>query len=110
MTPLPVSPDPAPATAAVASAIQSANLREVAAAPAVAIPAVPPPSCFVTWLRAQGKSGGAIGELAKAARLDPMFPKTGSPDMVRTRFSQVGADGDAYAALEDAERAYDRLE
>ena len=67
------------------------------------------PPNFLAWLREQAKSGGAIGELAKAARLDPSFPKKGSADDVRARFGRFGADGDAYAALEDAERAYDRL-
>jgi hypothetical protein len=65
--------------------------------------------CFVAWLREQAKSGGAIGELAKAARLDPSFPKKGSADDVRARFCRLGADGDAYVALDDAERAYDRV-
>ena len=64
--------------------------------------------CFVTWLLGQGKSGGTIGELAKAARADRLFPRKGSADDVRARFDGTGADGDAYAALEDAERAYDR--
>jgi hypothetical protein len=64
--------------------------------------------CFVTWLLGQSKSGGTIGELAKAARADPFFPRKGSAEAVRAHFGRAGADGDAYAALEDAERAYDR--
>jgi len=64
--------------------------------------------CFVTWLREQGKRKDAIGELAKAVRIDPAFPRAGSVDDVRSRFGKVGADGDAFAALEDAERAYDQ--
>jgi hypothetical protein len=112
------------------------ELRMAAAAPAAAVPAmvpVPAPAplgveavmetaapagretpaprarpCFVAWLRDQGKSKGAIGELAKAARIDPLFPRNGSADDVRARFYQAGADGDALEALEDAERAYDR--
>ncbi len=81
-------------------------------APAPALRDVPAPvarPCFVAWLRDQGKRGGAIGELAKAARLDPRFPKTGSADDVRARFASAGADGDAFAALDDAERDYDRI-
>jgi hypothetical protein len=72
-------------------------------------PVTPPPLTFVKWLIAQNRSGGAIGDLAKAARLDPLFPKDGSADAVRARFSKAGADGDAFAALDDAELAYDRL-
>lgn len=64
--------------------------------------------CFVVWLREQGKRKDAIGELAKAVRIDPAFPRAGSADDVRSRFGDVGADGDAFAALEDAERAYDQ--
>lgn len=74
-----------------------------------AVPIVPPPLSFVKWLLAQNKRGGAIGDLAKAARLDPLFPKDGNADAVRARFSKAGADGDAFAALDDAELAYDRL-
>ena len=64
--------------------------------------------CFVTWLLGQSKAGGTVGELAKAARADRLFPRTGSAEDVRARFARAGADGDAHAALEDAERAYDR--
>jgi hypothetical protein len=37
-----------------------------------------------------------------------LFPRDGSADDVRARFSSVGADGDAFEALDDAERAYER--
>lgn len=94
-------------------------LREeghAAAAPSSAAAPLPPVDpeqglriCFVTWLLRQVKSRGAIGELARAARADPLFPRRGNADDVRARFASVGADGDAYAALEDAERAYDRM-
>ena len=83
------------------------------AAPPSYVPAEPAPAaearpCFVVWLRDQSKRKDAIGELAKAARIDPAFPRAGSADDVRSRFDKVGADGDAFAALEDAERAYDQ--
>lgn len=91
---------------------------EAVAARVVAVTAPPPPPCdmasavarpcFVTWLLEQSKSGGTVGELAKAARADRMFPRAGGAEEVRARFDRAGADGDAYAALEDAERAYDR--
>lgn len=78
----------------------------VPAEPALVVQEARP--CFVVWLREQGKRKDAIGELAKAVRIDPAFPRAGSADDVRSRFGKVGADGDAFAALEDAERAYDQ--
>ena len=47
--------------------------------------------------------------MAKAAKLDRLFPKNGTVDDVRARFSAAGADGDAFMALDDAEHEYDRL-
>jgi len=85
-----------------------------APAPPPRVPAAPAPiveearPCFIVWLRDQTKRKDAIGELAKAVRIDPAFPRAGSADDVRSRFGKVGADGDAFAALEDAERAYDQ--
>ena len=64
--------------------------------------------CFAAWLLAQAGRSGAVGELAKAAKLDRLFPRKGSADEVRARFSVAGADGDAFEALDDAERAYNR--
>lgn len=63
---------------------------------------------FGEWVLEQAKRAGMLGELARAARLDRQFPKRGIVDDVRAHFSAVGADGDAFAALEDAEREYDR--
>ena len=89
-----------------------------AASPPAPVPPPPPAAeardaaerrpCFVTWLLGQGKRGCTIGELAKAARADRMFPRMGSVEDVRALFDAAGADGDAHAALDDAERAYDR--
>jgi hypothetical protein len=64
---------------------------------------------FAAWLLGQGKQPGTLGELAKAAKLDRLFPKNGTADDVRARFSAAGADGDAFEALDDAERTFDRL-
>ena len=64
---------------------------------------------FGAWLLDQTKRPGLIGQLAKAVRLDRAFPKNGTAEDVRTRFASVGADGDAFMALEDAENEYDRL-
>ncbi len=73
----------------------------------------PPPAAgtappFAAWLLAQVSRKGAIGELAKAVKLDRHFPRAGSADDVRAHFGNVGADGDAYDVLDEAERAYDR--
>jgi len=84
-------------------------------APGVSPPPVPtnvetPMSMsFAAWLLDQSGRKGVVGDLAKAARLDRQFPKRGSADDVRARFSAAGADGDAFEALDDAEREYDRL-
>jgi len=64
--------------------------------------AEPRPS-FGEWLLAQMDRKGWIGDLAKAAKTDRDFPKRGSPDEVRKRLQQMGADGDVFEALDDAE-------
>jgi hypothetical protein len=99
------------------------ELRMAPAAPRPAAPAPPelppraveppqPPhhdrASFSQWLFAQTKRSGTIGELSKAARLDRSFPRNGTVEDVRRRFARAGADGDAFMALEDAEREYDR--
>lgn len=111
----------------VASVGGQMELRMVAA-PVIAVPVEAPPpiraraktDCaapmesgpgpsFAAWLLNQTKQSGTLGELAKAARLDRLFPKNGSAADVRARFSAAGADGDAFEALDDAERVFDRL-
>jgi hypothetical protein len=73
------------------------------------IASAPPPSSFVAWLLKQHKQPGTLGDLAKAARLDPLFPKAGNVENVRAHFSTVGADGDAFEALDYAERQFDAV-
>ena len=63
---------------------------------------------FGAWLLEQVKRLGSLGELAKAAKADRLFPKNGSVDDARKRFGEAGADGDAFAALDDAEREFER--
>lgn len=58
---------------------------------------------FGEWLLTQSGRRGWIGDLAKAAKGDRSFPKKGSPDQVRRRLQALGADGDAFEALDDAE-------
>jgi hypothetical protein len=79
--------------------------------PTVTVEAAGGPSCepFGAWLLDQAKRSGMLGELAKAVKLDRRFPKTGSVEDVRRHFGSIGAEGDAFEALDDAEREYDRL-
>ncbi|QXT37705.1 hypothetical protein KV697_05875 [Sphingomonas sanguinis] len=58
---------------------------------------------FGAWLMAQKDRGDWIDPIAAAARADRGFPRTGTPDQVRQRLRDMGADGDAFAALDDAE-------
>ncbi len=58
---------------------------------------------FGAWLLEQDKRKGWIADLAKWAKSDRGFPRTGSVEDVRNRLTAVYAEGDAYEALEDAE-------
>ncbi len=99
-----VAPPPAPVESVPAI---RARAKADYARPAAPVHDLRP--CFAAWLLGQTRQPGTLGELAKAARLDPRFPKTGSADDIRARFSAAGADGDAFEALDDAERTFDRL-
>lgn len=61
---------------------------------------------FGRWLLSQHKRGDWIDALAAAARADAGFPKTGTADAVRARLHALGADGDAFEQVDDAERAW----
>ncbi|RYE70461.1 MAG: hypothetical protein EOP17_00625 [Rhizobiaceae bacterium] len=63
----------------------------------------PPPEPFGAWLLKQDNRKGWIADLAKAAKTDRGFPKKGTPDDVRKRMQEIGADGDAFEALDAAE-------
>jgi hypothetical protein len=71
-------------------------------------PTALPGRTFGSWLLDQTRRPGSLGELAKAAKGDRLFPRNGSAEDVRRRFGVAGADGDAFEALDDAEREYDR--
>jgi hypothetical protein len=58
---------------------------------------------FGAWLLSQIDRGDWIDGLAAAARADRGFPKRGGVEQVRERMRAQGADGDAFAALDDAE-------
>jgi hypothetical protein len=61
---------------------------------------------FGRWLLAQRDRGDWVDDLATAARADRSFPKNGSVKDVAARLQAMGADGDAFEQLEDAERHY----
>jgi hypothetical protein len=97
------------------------EMRMIVLPPAPFVPVLPPQlkvaprppvesasKPFGAWLLEQVKRPGSLGELAKAAKSDRLFPKNGSADDARRRFGDAGADGDAFAALDDAEHEYDQ--
>jgi uncharacterized protein YozE (UPF0346 family) len=60
---------------------------------------------FGSWfLKQQQHRREWIAALAKVAKSDHRFPKTGDVDQVREYLAKQGADGDAFEALDDAER------
>ncbi len=61
---------------------------------------------FGRWLLSQSGEPGLIGRLGAAAVSDRGFPKDGTPEKVHARLVEVQADGDLFAALEDAELAW----
>ena len=57
---------------------------------------------FGRWLLKQHDRGDWIDGVAAAARADRQFPKDGDPEAVRARLREMSADGDAFAAIDDA--------
>jgi hypothetical protein len=66
----------------------------------------PKREAFGRWLLAQRGHGNWVDDVADAARRDPAFPKDGSPEEVRKRMIDKGADSETLEALDDAERAW----
>ena len=58
---------------------------------------------FGKWMLMQRDRGDWIDGIADAARADSTFPKTGDPEEVRKHLRGQQADGDAFAAIDDAE-------
>lgn len=58
---------------------------------------------FGRWLIAQRDRGDWVDGLANAARADRAFPKDGDPEVVRAYLRKQQADGDVFAAVDDAE-------
>jgi len=96
--PVPVKPIPKVAVRPIVEPVQRSSAAQADRRPP-----------FGGWLLDQTKRPGLIGELAKSVKLDRLFPKRGTVDEVRARFAAVGADGDAFMALDDAELEYERL-
>lgn len=66
-----------------------------------------PAEPFGRWLLDQKDRKDWISELAKAARHDPGFPKTGDPDAVRKRMEKLGiTEADVFEQIDDAERIW----
>ncbi|WP_267381088.1 MULTISPECIES: hypothetical protein [unclassified Sphingomonas] len=62
-----------------------------------------PHVAFGRWLLAQRDRGDWVDGIADAARADRNFPKEGDPEAVRKHLRGQQADGDAFAAVDDAE-------
>jgi uncharacterized protein YozE (UPF0346 family) len=62
-----------------------------------------PPVTFGGWLLTQRDRGDWVDGIADAARADRTFPKNGDPEAVRKHLRGQQADGDAFAAIDDAE-------
>jgi len=62
-----------------------------------------PRETFGRWLLKQRERGDWVDGLADAARADRSFPKDGDPEAVRGHLRKQQADGDAFAAIDDAE-------
>lgn len=61
---------------------------------------------FGQWLVDQEKRDGAIGELARHAKADRGFPRSGTTKDVWKRLNAMQVEGDLYDAMEDAELDY----
>jgi hypothetical protein len=60
-----------------------------------------PPVLFGRWLLTQRDRGDWVDGIAEAARADRTFP--GDPEAVCAHLRKQQADGDAFAAIDDAE-------
>jgi uncharacterized protein YozE (UPF0346 family) len=62
-----------------------------------------PSLAFGQWLMTQKDRSDLVGQLAAAAAVDRRFPRTGDPEAVRKHLSAMQAEGDMFAAVDDAE-------
>ena len=62
-----------------------------------------PKPAFGQWLMTQKDRSDLIGQLAAGAVVDRRFPRNGEVAAVRTHLSAMPAEGDMFAAVDDAE-------
>jgi hypothetical protein len=62
-----------------------------------------PKPTFGQWLTAQKDRSDLVGQLAAGAVVDRRFPRNGDPEAVRKHLSAMQAEGDMFAAVDDAE-------
>ncbi len=65
-----------------------------------------PATPFCAWLLKQTGASGFVGGLAKAAAGDRTFPRSGDVEAARKWLQRLGASGDDWEALYDAESAW----
>lgn len=58
---------------------------------------------FGQWLITQKDRSDLVGQLAIGAVADRRFPRNGDPEAVRKHLSAMQAEGDMFAAVDDAE-------
>jgi hypothetical protein len=63
---------------------------------------VPAQLPFGAWLRTKKNDEGLLGQVASGGAADRRFPRSGDPEAVRKHLSQMQADGDMFAAVDDA--------
>ncbi|WP_398457645.1 YozE family protein [Sphingomonas albertensis] len=62
-----------------------------------------PKPAFGQWLITQKDRSDLVGQLAAGAVADRRFPRNGNPEAVRKHLSAMQAEGDMFAAVDDAE-------
>ncbi len=58
---------------------------------------------FGRWLITQKDRSDLVGQLAVGVVADRRFPRNGDPEAVRKHLSAMQAEGDMFAAVDDAE-------
>jgi len=62
-----------------------------------------PKPAFGQWLMTQKDRSDLVGQLAAGAVVDRGFSRNGDPETVRKHLSAMQAEGDMFAAVDDAE-------
>lgn len=61
---------------------------------------------FGQWLAEIAEVNGDLQGLIMFSRADPLFPRDGEPDVVRSRLRSVWADQDLLPTVDEAERLW----